>query len=195
MIIGTVSAVRRNTWLDPFAMTFVVVGISLPEFVLATFLVAVFALGLHLLPVAGLDTPIHYILPSVTMAAYPCAVLSRMLRASLLEVLGQQYIVAAHAKGLSEFAVIMHHGMRNAFLPVLTALGIQVGRILGGAFVIETIFNIPGLGRVGMTAILQRDYPVILGTTILLTTAFLLTSLVVDVLYGVLDPRIRLANT
>ena len=112
----------------------------------------------------------------------------------MLEVIHQDYVRTARAKGLSSFAVISRHALRNALLPVLTVIGVQVGRILSGAFIVETIFNIPGIGRVGVTAVLQRDYPVILGATLVLATAFLVTTLVVDILYALVDPSIRLVD-
>lgn len=189
--LGTIAALKQNTWIDTAAMTVALVGISLPDFALATFLIVGFSLQLGWLPVAGFETPAHFILPALTLAVRPCALLSRMVRASMLDVIHQDYMTTARAKGLSERAVILRHGLRNALLPILTVVGILIGRILSGSFIVETIFNIPGIGRVGVTAVLQRDYPVILGATLTLATAFLLTTLVVDMLYGVLDPRIR----
>jgi peptide/nickel transport system permease protein len=192
--IGVITALKQNTWIDHFFMFFALVGISLPSFALATFLIVGISLKLGWLPVAGLSTPAHYVLPALTLAAHPMALLARMIRASMLEVIRQDYIVTARAKGLSERVVILRHALRNALLPALTIVGIMVGRIFAGTFLIETIFNIPGLGRIGVTAVLQRDYPVILGATVLLAFAFLLTTLVTDILYGFLDPRIRLAT-
>jgi ABC-type dipeptide/oligopeptide/nickel transport system permease component len=166
-------------------------GISLPSFALATFLIVIFSLYFNLLPVAGLTTPAHYILPCLTMAAQPSALLARLLRASMLEVINQEYVTTARAKGLRESAVIVRHALKNALLPTLTVLGIMVGRILAGAFLIETVFSIPGVGRIGVQAVVHRDYPVILGVTILLSVAFLFVTFIVDLLYGFLDPRIR----
>ena len=190
--LGVVAAVWQNTPIDTGAMMLALVGISLPDFVLATFLVVVFSLRLNWLPVAGYETAAHFILPAITLAVRPCALISRMMRASMLEVIHQDYVRTARAKGLSSFAVISRHALRNALLPVLTVIGVQVGRILSGAFIVETIFNIPGIGRVGVTAVLQRDYPVILGATLVRATAFLVTTLFVDILYALVDPRIRL---
>jgi ABC-type dipeptide/oligopeptide/nickel transport system permease component len=166
-------------------------GISIPSFALATFLIVVFALKLDLLPVAGLTTPAHYVLPCLTMAAQPAALLARLLRASMLEVINQEFIITARAKGLRETAVIVRHALKNAMLPTLTVLGIMVGRVLAGAFLIETVFSIPGIGRIGVQAVIQRDYPVILAITVLLSVVFLLVTFIVDLMYGLLDPRIR----
>ena len=194
VVLGTVSAIKHNTWIDTTAMSVALVGVSLPDFALATFLIVGFSLKLNWFPVAGYETPAHYVLPAITLAARPCALLSRLVRASMLDVINQDYMVTARAKGLREATVIVRHGLRNALLPVLTVVGIQIGRILSGSFIVETIFNIPGIGRVGVTAVLQRDYPIILGATLTLAVAFLVTTLAVDILYGVLDPRIRVAD-
>jgi ABC-type dipeptide/oligopeptide/nickel transport system permease component len=125
------------------------------------------------------------------MAAQPAALLARLLRASMLEVINQEFIITARAKGLRETAVIVRHALKNAMLPTLTVLGIMVGRILAGAFLIETVFSIPGIGRIGVQAVIQRDYPVILAITVLLSVVFLLVTFIVDLMYGLLDPRIR----
>ncbi len=191
LVMGTLSALKHNSWLDHLIMLFALSGISLPSFALATFLIVIFSLQLGLLPVAGLDTPVHYILPCLTMAAQPCALLARLLRASMLEVINQDYIRTARAKGLKETWIVIRHGLKNALLPSVTVLGIMVGRIMAGSFLVETVFSIPGLGRIGVQAVVQRDYPVILGITVLLSVAFLFVTLVVDMLYGFLDPRIR----
>ena len=194
MILGTVAALNHNTWIDTVTMAIALIGISLPNFALATFLIVIFSLNLNWFPVAGYETPLHYVLPIITMAVQPCAVLSRMVRASMLDVIRQDYMTTARAKGLKEKMIVIRHGFKNAFLPVMTIAGIQIGRILSGSFIVETIFNIPGIGRIGVTAVLQRDYPVILAATLVLAIAFLITTFIVDLLYGVLDPRIRLAD-
>ncbi|MDR7542729.1 MAG: ABC transporter permease [Armatimonadota bacterium] len=193
LVMGLMSATRHNSWLDHGIMLFALAGISLPSFVLATILILIFSVRLGLLPVAGLISPAHYILPSLTMAAQPCALLTRLLRASMLEVIHQDYMMTARAKGLREAVVVVRHGLKNALLPTFTVLGIMVGRILAGAFLIETVFSIPGIGRIGVQAVVHRDYPVILAITVLLAAAFLVVTLVVDALYGLLDPRIRYA--
>ena len=191
--LGTLSAIRHNTWLDHSIMLFVISGISLPSFALATILIIVFSVRLGILPVAGLTSPAHFILPCITMAAQPSALLARLMRASMLEVIHQDYMMTARAKGLQEVVVIARHGLRNALLPTLTVLGIMAGRILAGAFLIETVFSIPGIGRIGVQAVVHRDYPVILAITVILSMTFLAVTFIVDVLYGFLDPRIRYA--
>jgi dipeptide transport system permease protein len=191
--LGVISALKQNSWLDNLTMGFALVGISLPSFALATFLIVGISLKLGWLPVAGLSTPKHYVLPALTLAAHPTALLARMIRSSMLEVIRQEYITTARAKGLSEFLIVTRHALRNALLPALTIVGIIVGRIFAGTFLIETIFNIPGLGRIAVTAVLQRDFPVILGATVLMAVAFTITTLITDICYGFLDPRIRLA--
>ncbi len=191
VIVGVVSALKQNSWLDNLAMLVALAGISLPSFALATFLIVGVSLKLGWLPVAGLSTPSHYVLPALTLAAHPLALLARMTRASMLEVIRQDYMTTASAKGLSRYTVITRHALRNALMPAVTIIGIIVGRIFAGTFLIETIFSIPGLGRIGVTAVLQRDYPVIMGATVLLAVAFTLATFFTDVVYGFLDPRIR----
>ncbi len=191
LALGTISAIKHNTWIDNAIMFFALSGISLPSFALATFFIVIFSLQLNLLPVAGLTTPAHFVLPCLTMAAQPAALLARLLRASMLEVINQEYVTTARAKGLRESVVIVRHALKNALLPTLTVLGIMVGRILAGAFLIETVFSIPGIGRIGVQAVVHRDYPVILGITVMLSVVFLFVTYIVDFLYGLLDPRIR----
>jgi ABC-type dipeptide/oligopeptide/nickel transport system permease component len=191
LVLGTLSALKHNSWLDNLIMLFALSGISMPSFALATFLIVIFSLELGILPVAGLTSPAHFVLPCLTLAAQPCALLARLLRASMLEVINQEYMITARAKGLSESWIIIRHGLKNALLPSITVLGIMVGRIMAGSFLVETVFSIPGLGRIGVQAVVQRDYPVVLGITVLLSVAFLFVTLVVDMLYGFLDPRIH----
>jgi len=189
--IGVVAAVKQNSWLDYGAMFVALAGVSLPPFVLATFLVLGLSVRLGWLPVAGLETWQGWILPAVAIGLGPCALLARIVRASMLDVLRQEYIVAARAKGLSELAVLTRHGLRNALFPAFTVVGLLVGRLVTGAFLIETLFNLPGVGRIAVNAVINRDYPVVLGVTVLLGFTFALLSLIVDLLYGVLDPRVR----
>jgi ABC-type dipeptide/oligopeptide/nickel transport system permease component len=167
------------------------VGFSSPEFVVATVLVSVFALRLRVLPVAGITTPIHFVLPALTMAIPVCAALCQMLRNELTEVLHQDYVRTALAKGLPEWRVLTVHALPNAMLPFLTLVAYQVGRCIGGAFLIETIYNIPGMGRLAVGAVLSRDYPVVLAVTLVMTFAFVITSLLVDMIAWSIDPRIR----
>lgn len=191
LILGVLAAARHNTAVDHGAMFGALLGISLPDFVLATVLVIIFSLKLDWLPVAGYETSAHFVLPILTLAVRPCAVLSRMVRASMLDVINEDYVRTARAKGVNERVMLGKHALSNAMLPVLTVIGVQIGRILSGSFIVETIFNIPGIGRVGVTAVIQRDYPVVLAATLVLAAAFLLVTFVVDLLYAVIDPRIR----
>jgi ABC-type dipeptide/oligopeptide/nickel transport system permease component len=191
VLLGVVAAAHHNTIVDNGAMFFALIGISLPDFVLATFLVIIFSLHFDLLPVAGFGTAAHLVLPVATLAVRPCALLSRMVRASMLDVIREDYVRTARAKGVAEWQVLRRHALQNALLPVLTVIGVLIGRILSGAFIVETIFNIPGIGRVGVIAVLQRDYPVVLAATLILAAAFIIVTLIVDVLYAVIDPRIR----
>lgn len=193
LVLGIVAALKQNSWVDYLTMFVALAGISLPSFALATFLIVIFSLQLGWLPVAGIDAPANFILPCLVMAAQPMALLARLIRASMLEVFYMEYMTTARAKGLSELVVVVRHGLKNALLPSVTVLGIMVGRVMAGAFLVETIFSIPGLGRIGVQAVLQRDYPVILGITVLLSVAFLVVTFVVDALYGLLDPRIRVS--
>ena len=185
---------REKRWLDSTVTLLLLIGISLPEFVIAIFLVSLFSLRLGLLPVAGDSTPAHFILPALTMAVYSCAVMAQILRGELEEVMQQDYVRTARAKGQSIFRAVRVHALPNAALPFLAVVAIQVGRCIGGAFLIETIYNIPGVGRLAVQAVMQRDYPVVLAVTTLMTVAFVIVNLVVDLLAGVFDPRISIAD-
>ena len=193
--VGLLAALRPNTVLDRFLMASVLVGVTLPNFVLAPVLILIFALKLGWLPVAGWGgDPSFLILPAVVLAARPAALIGRMTRASLLETLRQDYIRTARAKGLSPATVLLKHALKNAFLPVLTTAGVSFGYLLSGSFVVETIFTVPGVGYQSINSLFQRDYSVIQGTTLLLAVIFVVTNLVIDLLYALLDPRIRAAQ-
>ena len=189
--VGLAAALRPNTFLDRFLMSSVLVGVTLPNFVLGPVLILVFALKLGWLPVAGWGDPSNLILPSVVLAARPAALIGRMTRASMLETLRQDYIRTARAKGLSPATVLIKHALKNAFLPVLTTTGVSFGYLLSGSFVVETIFTVPGVGYQSINSLFQRDYSVIQGTTLLLAVVFVATNLVIDLLYAVLDPRVK----
>ena len=191
--VGLAAALRPNTFLDRFLMSSVLVGVTLPNFVLGPVLILVFALKLGWLPVAGWGDPSNLILPSVVLAARPAALIGRMTRASMLETLRQDYIRTARAKGLSPMTVLIKHALKNAFLPVLTTTGVSFGYLLSGSFVVETIFTVPGVGYQSINSLFQRDYSVIQGTTLLLAVVFVATNLVIDLLYAVLDPRVKAA--
>ena len=219
VIFGTLAAVRRHSILDYLSSTVVLLGVSLPTFWLGLILIIIFGLWLRWLPISGRVNPRlganpslpfltltslvqgnwavakdalrHLILPALTLAAWPAAIVARMTRASLIESLGQDYVRTARGKGLPERLIVVGHAARNALLPVLTVVGLEFGTLLGGAVVTETIFSWPGLGQLTVTAIGARDYQVVQGVVVLLGAVFVLLNLLVDVLYAVLDPRIR----
>jgi len=191
MVVGVVSAVWRNQWPDRLGMTLAVSGISFPAFALGMILMQVFSVQLGWLPTVGASSWKHYILPSITLGAAVAAVMARFTRASFVEVIQEDFVRTARAKGLSERVVVAKHALRNALIPVVTMMGLQFGFLLGGSIVVETVFNWPGLGRLLVDAVTQRDYPVIQGLVLLFSLEFILINLVVDVLYGVINPSIR----
>ncbi|KGP91432.1 peptide ABC transporter permease [Pontibacillus chungwhensis BH030062] len=190
--LGVVAALRHNKLIDYTAMTIAVLGISIPNFVLATLVIQVIAVDLKLLPAATWNSPQHMILPIIALATGPMAIIARLTRSSMLETLTQDYIKTARAKGLSPFKIVVKHALRNALMPVVTILGTLLAGILTGTFVIEKIFAIPGMGKYFVQGINQRDYPVIMGTTVFYSTFLVLMLFLVDIMYGVLDPRIKL---
>ncbi len=191
-LVGVVSAVRRNTLWDHASMLAVLVGLSMPSFWLGLMLMIVFAVRLQWLPVAGYEGWQHVILPGLTLAAGPAAILARLTRSSMLEVLSQDFVRTARAKGLHEQTVVVKHALKNSLVPVVTVLGLQFGHLLGGAVITESVFAWPGVGRLVVDAILARDFPVVQGTVLVIALGFVLVNLIVDVLYAYLDPRIRL---
>src|SRR5438552_2030701 len=191
MLIGTLSAVWRNRWPDRLGMTLAVSGISFPAFALGMVLMQVFSVELGWLPTVGDDTWRHYILPSITLGAAVAAIMARFTRSSFVEILGDDFIRTARAKGLDERTVVVKHAMRNALIPVVTMMGLQFGFLLGGSIVVEKVFNWPGLGRLLIDAVDMRDYPVIQALVLLFSLEFILINLVVDVLYGLINPTIR----
>ncbi len=190
---GVVSATRRHSWLDNLASLGAILGQSMPAFWLGIMLILIVGVGLRWTPVAGRGGLDHLILPALTLSAYPIARNARMMRSSILEVLGQAYITTARAKGLREFFVITRHAMRNALIPVVTLIGLEFGALLGGAVITESIFAWPGVGRLTVQAIYGRDIPLVQAAVIVLAGIFVLINLLVDLLYVILDPRIRLA--
>ncbi len=189
--VGVLTALYHNSGFDKVAMTVVVALVSVPSIVLGPLLVLLLAVKFQWLPVSGWDTPLHTILPTVTLGARSAALIARFMRGSLLEVLRQDYMRTAIAKGLSRGQAVWRHALKNAFLPVLTVLGNNFGLLLTGSFVVETIFRVPGIGRTSYESILVHDYPVIQGITLLVALIYLTVNLAVDVLYGVIDPRVR----
>lgn len=192
VILGTFAALRHNSIIDYMAMTFAVVGISVPNFVLATLLIQQVAVNLQWLPPATWSSPLHMILPTLALATGPTAIIARLTRASMLEVLTQDYMKMARAKGLSPFRIVMRHALRNALMPVVTIMGTMLAGILTGTFVIEQIFAIPGMGKYFVESINNRDYPVIMGSTVFYSAFLVFMLFLVDIVYGFLDPRIKL---
>lgn len=190
---GVISATRRHSWLDSLTSLGAILGQSMPAFWLGIMLILVFGVGLRWTPVAGRGGLDHLILPALTLSAYPIARNARMMRSSILEVLGQGYITTARAKGLREFFVVTRHAMRNALIPVVTLIGLEFGALLGGAVITESIFAWPGVGRLTVQAIYSRDIPLVQAAVMVLAAIFVCINLLVDLVYVVLDPRIRLA--
>ncbi|MFO6297326.1 glutathione ABC transporter permease GsiC [Rahnella selenatireducens] len=191
LIIGVVSAVWRNRWPDRLGMALAVSGISFPAFALGMLLMQVFSVELGWLPTVGADGWQHYILPSITLGAAVAAIMARFTRASFVEVMQEDYMRTARAKGVHEAVVVVKHGLRNAMIPVVTMMGLQFGFLLGGSIVVEKVFNWPGLGRLLVDSVEMRDYPVIQAEVLLFSLEFILINLLVDMLYAVINPSIR----
>ena len=191
MLIGIVSAVFRNRWPDQLGMTLAVSGISFPAFALGMVLMQVFSVDLGWLPTVGADSWRNYILPSITLGAGVAAVMARFTRASFVDVIGEDFVRTARAKGLREWIVIIKHCLRNALIPVVTMMGLQFGFLLGGSIVVEAVFNWPGVGRLLVDSVNARDYPLIQALVLMFSLEFILINLVVDVLYGFINPTIR----
>jgi len=190
--LGVLAANHRGGWPDSWAMGFSLVGISIPNFWLGPVLILVFSLWLGWTPVSGRDGPTSLVLPAITLGTGLAAVLARMVRSSVLEVLGEDYIRSARAKGLSETAVMWSHALRNAWLPVLTLLGLQLGGLLGGAVITETVFAWPGVGSLLVEAIQARDYPVVQACVLLISLGYVAVNTFTDLVYTWVDPRVRL---
>jgi len=190
-VTGVLAALRRNTFLDYLTMSFALGGISVPNFVLGPILMLVFALWLGWLPVAGWGTWRHLILPSITLGTFYAAYVARLTRAGMLEVIGQDFIRTARAKGLHEATIVFRHALPSAVVPVVTYLGPASAAVLTGSVVVETIFSIPGIGRYFVGSALNRDYTMVLGTVVFYSLLLLISNLVVDVIYAFLDPRVQ----
>ncbi|EAA6442309.1 TPA: glutathione ABC transporter permease GsiC [Salmonella enterica subsp. enterica serovar Liverpool] len=191
MAIGIAAAVWRNRWPDRVGMTLAVTGISFPAFALGMLLMQIFSVDLGWLPTVGADSWQHYILPSLTLGAAVASVMARFTRSSFVDVLSEDYMRTARAKGVSETWVVLKHGLRNAMIPVVTMMGLQFGFLLGGSIVVEKVFNWPGLGRLLVDSVDMRDYPVVQAEVLLFSLEFILINLVVDVLYAAINPAIR----
>lgn len=194
LLIGVVSAVKRGRWPDRLGMAFAVSGISMPPFALGILLMEVFSVWLGWFPTVGAESWRHYVLPSITLGAGVAAVMARFTRSALIEVLSEDYVRTARAKGLPARQVLSRHALRNALIPVVTMMGLQFGFLLGGSIVVEKVFNWPGMGRLLVDAVEMRDYPVMQTCVLLFSMEFLLINLAVDLLYGWLNPSIRYGN-
>lgn len=194
ILLGIVAALRRNSWVDYTSNFISVIGIAVPNFVFAALLQYYLGVKLHWFPIAFWGGFQYQVLPSFSLAVAVIATIARFMRTEMLDVLGQDYIITATAKGMSRGTVIFKHTIRNAMIPIITILGPLVVNIMTGSLVIENIFAIPGIGDQFVTSITKRDYPMIMGTTLLYTILFLVVVLVVDILYGIIDPRIRLGG-
>ncbi len=194
LLIGVVSAVKRGRWPDRLGMAFAVSGISMPPFALGILLMEVFSVWLGWFPTVGAESWRHYVLPSITLGAGLAAVMARFTRSALIEVLSEDYVRTARAKGLPARQVLSRHALRNALIPVVTMMGLQFGFLLGGSIVVEKVFNWPGMGRLLVDAVEMRDYPVMQTCVLLFSVEFLLINLAVDLLYGWLNPSIRYGN-
>ena len=190
--LGCLSAYNRGKFGDNIIIVFATCGIAIPSFISSVVLLYTFGSKLNILPTVGLNTMSSYIMPVTALAIYPTAYITRLMRSSLLDVMGQDYIRTAKAKGLSNFKILFKHALRNAVLPVVTYVGPMLASLMTGSFVVEKIFTVPGLGRDFVCAINQRDYTLIMGTTIVLATLIITANVIVDILYKIIDPRINL---
>ena len=190
--LGCLSAYNRGKFADNFIIVLMTCGIAIPSFITSVILLYTFGSQLKLLPTIGLRTATSYIMPVTALAVYPTAYITRLMRSSLLDVMGQDYIRTAKAKGLSNFKILFKHALRNAILPVITYVGPMLANLMTGSFVVEKIFTIPGLGGEFVSAISKRDYTMIMGTTIVLATLIITANVIVDILYKIIDPRIKL---
>lgn len=189
--LGIISAVKQNTIIDHLSTGFALLGVSMPAFWAGMMLILVFAIYLKWLPVSGIDGWKNWILPAFTSSMVGMATITRMTRSSMLDVICQDYIVTARAKGLSEQIIVVKHALKNALIPIITVLGIQLGTMLGGAVLTESVFSVPGLGKFMVDSIKNRDYPVVQGGVLLLAIVFSLVNLIVDIIYAYVDPRIK----
>ena len=188
--LGMIAAVKRNSWVDRLSLLFSLLGLSMPNFWLGPLLMILFSIELGWLPVSGRGGLSHLILPALTLGTAMAAILTRMIRSSLLEVIHEDYIQAARAKGLSERQVWVKHALSNSLLPVITIVGLQFGALLAGAIITETIFSWPGIGRLTIQAIQTRDYPLVQGCILVIATSYLIVNLMTDLFYRLADPRI-----
>jgi ABC-type dipeptide/oligopeptide/nickel transport system permease component len=191
MTLGILAALARGTWLDTAAMTFAILGVSMPVFYSSLLMILLFSFTLGWLPATGQGGVARLVMPATALGLISAAVLARLVRSGMLAVLRQEYVVTARAKGLAPRVVVLRHALKNALIPTITMLGLQLGALLGGAVVTETIFSRPGVGRLAVDAILSRDFPLVQGTVLFTAVAYVLVNLLVDISYAAIDPRVR----
>jgi peptide/nickel transport system permease protein len=189
--LGLMAALLRNSWLDAGSMVVALLGVSMPSFWLGLLLIFTFSLHLGWFPATGGGDLWHLVLPSVTLGMIASAIIARLTRSSMLEVLGQDYVRTARAKGLAWWGVVVRHALKNALIPVITIFGLQFGNLLAGAVIVETVFSRPGLGRLIVGGILAKDFPLVQGTVLFVATAYVMINVLVDLTYAFVDPRIR----
>ena len=192
ILVGVTAATHRGKWADHLLSAMAVMGVSTPVYWLGLLLIIVFSVKLQWLPAAGAEDLTSLILPTFTLGVFSVALVSRMTRANMLEILGQDYVRAAEAKGLGERVVVYKHALRNAFIPVLTVIGLQFGNLLGGAVLTESVFGWPGIGRLLIDSIFSRDLPMVQGIVFTYAVMFIVVNIITDLLYTVVDPRVRL---
>lgn len=190
--LGTGAALSRHKWVNNLCMFVATIGVSVPSFLIAMIMLIVFGVQLHILPFIGLNSPLNYIMPALSLAFYPIAMIARLTRSSMLEVMNQDYIILARSKGTPYKKVVIKHALKNAMLPVVTYAGPMFAFILTGSFVIESVFSIPGIGSAFVSCITTRDYPIIMGLTIFLGFLVITFNLITDILSAIIDPRIKL---
>jgi glutathione transport system permease protein len=191
MVLGVIAAVYRGTWIDSLAMLVAIVGVSAPTFWIGLVFILVFAVELRWFPTGGSESWRHVILPAATLGFHYAAVIARVTRSSMLDVLADDYVRTARAKGLAEWVVIVRHALKNALIPTVTIVGLQFGALISGSIVVEVVFSWPGLGLLLITALNSRDYPVVQACILTIATFFILVNLFVDTLYAAIDPRVR----
>lgn len=189
--LGTIAAIKAHTWVDSAAMVLALGGVSIPAFWLGLMLLIIFAVGLRLVPSTGTEGLHRLILPALVLGYSAAAIIARLTRSSLLEAMNQEYMTTARSKGLRERRVITRHALKNALIPVITIVGLQIGTLLSGAVIVETVFSRQGIGRLLVTGITGRDFPVVQGTILFVATAYVLINIITDVMYAWADPRIR----
>ena len=188
---GVLSAVKQNKLTDNVIMVFSLLSVSTPSFFLALVMMLMFSIHLGWLPSMGLRTPLHYVLPIITLGMQSVGLIARTTRSSMLEVLRQDYIRTSRSRGISQAVIVMRHAFKNALIPVVTVVGLRFGGLLAGSMLVEAVFSVPGIGRFMVDGVLKRDYPVVQGTVLVLATTFVLVNLAVDLIYALIDPRIK----